>query len=95
MFAKMLHRYHHLGEKLVALYYTGWTWLAIHEDGEADWQGCQLELSAWLSPPTFHAIGKIHRHMPIACAIPKFHHQISSFFFIFFWIFIMLLLDLI
>ena len=36
MFAKMLHRYPHLGEKLVALYYTGWTRSAIHEDGKAD-----------------------------------------------------------
>ena len=36
MFAKMLNRYHHLGEKLVALYYTWWTGLSIHEDGKAD-----------------------------------------------------------
>ena len=36
MFAKTLHRYHHLGEKLVAHYYIGWTCLARHGDGEAD-----------------------------------------------------------
>ena len=36
MFTKMLQRYHHLGETLVALYYTGWTGLAIHGDGEDD-----------------------------------------------------------
>ena len=33
----MFHRYHHLGENLVALYYTGRTGLAIvHGDGQAD-----------------------------------------------------------
>ena len=35
MFAKILHRNHHLGEKLVALYYTGWAGLAIEGDGKA------------------------------------------------------------
>ena len=35
MFAKMLHRNHHLRKKLVALYYTRWAGLTLDGDGEA------------------------------------------------------------
>ena len=85
MFAKLVHRYHRLGEKLVALHYTGWTWLAIHEDEEADLARVATNFSCKWQHASAHAYA--HAQMP------KFQHQISSCFCNFFQIFIMLFAD--